>query len=61
MRSMAETQAEIDRAHPTLHCTVCHRDQANDGMGWVLGWPKCCGYTMTLDGHSTRCNPGGVA
>jgi hypothetical protein len=40
----------------SVHCTVCHRDQPVDAASCLEGgWPKCCGYTMTMDSHATRC------
>jgi hypothetical protein len=43
------------RSHPKLiagqvWCRSCGRTTMTDAA-WALqhGWPKCCGYTMTLD------------
>lgn len=36
-------------------CTQCgnsHRVNAN--FAFKTGWPKCCGYTMTIDSPSER-------
>ena len=36
-------------------CTVCGRAQkVNCGDAMRSGWPKCCGYTMTLDSPLER-------
>lgn len=44
---------KLDRG--LVFCTVCNRKQAVD-VGYALshGWPKCCGYTMSLDSPSER-------
>ncbi len=40
----------------TVWCTVCGRQQQVDAVGAALddGWPKCHGYTMTLDSPEER-------
>lgn len=36
-------------------CTSCGRVQAVNGAGCLhSGWPKCCGYTMTIDSPDER-------
>jgi len=31
-------------------CRTCRREQAVDAADALRrGWPKCCGYTMTID------------
>lgn len=36
-------------------CTQCGRSQRVDGAHCLLhGWPKCCGYTMTIDSPKER-------
>lgn len=36
-------------------CTDCGRSQRVDGGECLRnGWPKCCGYTMTIDSPSER-------
>jgi len=41
-----------------VHCTTCHRDQPIDPVQALAeGWPKCCGYTMTIDRNEVRCAP----
>ena len=39
--------------HRRVYCLECgsEKDVAN---GLRDGWPKCCGYTMTIDHPSTR-------
>lgn len=36
-----------------LRCTACgrvERPTPDDGISYIRsGWPKCCGYTMTLE------------
>lgn len=51
---------DIAAASPTIArgqvwCTVCERMQRVDGAQCLRsGWPKCCGYTMTLDSPRER-------
>lgn len=51
---------ELANCHPTIRrgmvwCTVCGRSQrVNTAEAFRSGWPKCCGYTMTLDSPSER-------
>lgn len=46
--------------HPKLSrgqvwCQRCYRTQKVDGSKAMLfGWPKCCGYTMTIDSPEER-------
>jgi hypothetical protein len=36
-------------------CTTCGRSQAvNVSECMKIGWPKCCGYTMTIDSPEER-------
>ena len=36
-------------------CTVCGRSQIVDSANALQhGWPKCCGYTMTIDSPEER-------
>ena len=38
-------------------CTVCGRSKAVDsGRCLAHGWPKCCGYTMTIDSPDEQAN-----
>lgn len=52
--------ASIAKAHPKLErglvwCTVCgKRLSVNAEFVMKLGWPKCCGKTMTLDSPEER-------
>lgn len=45
----------MGNVHPKLTrgivwCTVCGRsEKVNAGHALEHGWPKCCGYTMTID------------
>lgn len=38
-------------------CTVCGKvEKVNSSECLREGWPKCCGYTMTLDSPEERKN-----
>ena len=42
-------------ARGRVWCTVCGRSRAVDGAQCLQrGWPKCCGYTMTIDSPHER-------
>lgn len=47
--------------HPKLTrgkvwCKTCSREANVDPTScFKYGWPKCCGYTMTIDSPSERC------
>ncbi|MCD6006864.1 hypothetical protein [Halomonas sp. IOP_31] len=47
-------------SHPSLQrgmvwCAVCGRSQRTDAAGSLQhGWPKCCGFTMTIDSPEER-------
>lgn len=47
-------------SHPKLKrgrvwCTECGRSEPVDSaVALAFGWPKCCGYTMTLDAPNER-------
>lgn len=52
---------EIVKSVPQLKrgkvwCTVCGRTENVDSSEALRrsGWPKCCGYTMTIDSPSER-------
>lgn len=51
---------EMGMSHPKLArgqvwCTKCGRsERANSGAALKYGWPKCCGYTMTIDSPEER-------
>lgn len=60
---MAEKLYEtIAQSHPKLTrglvaCRTCGREQRVDSANALrTGWPKCCGYTMTLDVEDVRAN-----
>ena len=45
--------------HPKLSrrqvwCKECGRTEKVDGNPLRDGWPKCCGYTMTIDAPDER-------
>jgi len=42
-------------ARGRVWCVVCGRTMKTNS-GWCLefGWPKCCGYTMTIDSPDER-------
>lgn len=45
--------------HPKLSrrqvwCTVCGHAEKVGGNPMANGWPKCCGYTMTIDSPEER-------
>lgn len=50
----------LAQCHPSLArgmvwCTVCKRKQKVDAADCFRnGWPKCCGYTMTIDSPQKR-------
>jgi hypothetical protein len=36
-------------------CTSCgHSRRVDGGNAMRFGWPKCCGYTMTIDSPEER-------
>ena len=49
------TYAKIATSHPSLQrgqvwCRTCGQTQRTDSAASIRnGWPKCCGYTMTID------------
>ncbi len=48
--------AEIPQlARGIVWCTICERSQrVNSSAALSQGWPKCCGYTMTVDSPEER-------
>lgn len=52
---MPDLYSTLARSHRKLErgrvwCRTCGRSQANDSATSLRhGWPKCCGYTMTID------------
>lgn len=57
MPTLHETLA---KSHPKLQrgrvwCRTCGRTQRVDSANALrTGWPKCCGYTMTIDAPDER-------
>lgn len=51
---------KLDFSHPKLErgqvwCRQCGATQRVDsGFAMRNGWPKCCGYTMTIDAPNER-------
>ncbi len=51
---------KMAQSHPSLQrgmvwCTVCGRSESVRSAGALQhGWPKCCGYTMTIDSPEER-------
>lgn len=42
-------------ARGKVWCNTCGREQSISGVGAMQnGWPKCCGYTMTIDSPEER-------
>lgn len=55
-RQLYATLAARAKLGKNIHCTTCHRDQPVDPVQALAdGWPICCGQTMTIDPHETRC------
>lgn len=52
---MSDLYQQIAQSHPSLTrgevwCRQCGSSQRVDiAEAFRAGWPKCCGYTMTLD------------
>ena len=54
------TMNKIGEVHPSLtrnrvwctHCGLTHK--VNSSYALQYGWPKCCGYTMTIDSPEER-------
>lgn len=53
---------KIANSHSSLKrgqvwCLECgHTENVSSANCLANGWPKCCGYTMTIDDPSTRTN-----
>lgn len=51
---------KLGNVHPKLSrgqvwCYECGRTQkVNSGYAMRYGWPKCCGYTMSIDSPEER-------
>lgn len=37
-----------------VYCDTCERTEQISGANFRTGWPKCCGYTMSLDSPQER-------
>lgn len=54
---------KLARSHPSLErgmvwCRQCGRSQRVDSaVALASGWPKCCGYTMTIDSPEEQAGP----
>mgnify|MGYP001569843256 CR=1 FL=1 len=54
-RKIGATHVTLAKAHPKLErgqvwCRHCQATQHVDSaVALKYGWPKCCGYTMTID------------
>lgn len=49
---IAEKVPQIARGK--VWCRTCRREENVDGVQALRrGWPKCCGYTMTIDHPDT--------
>ena len=50
---------KIAQSHPSLArgkvwCRTCRREESVDAADCLrTGWPKCCGFTMTIDHPDT--------
>ena len=55
-KRMYDETAEIPQIkRGIVWCTKCGRSQrVNGSMALQLGWPECCGYTMTIDSPEER-------
>ena len=61
--SPTQLHHDLAQSHPSLSrgevwCTVCGRHEYVNSAyalaGKRGGWPKCCGYTMTIDSPEER-------
>lgn len=56
---VSELHEKIAESHPSLRrgqvwCRTCGREKRIDSaLAIRFGWPKCCGYTMTIDHPDT--------
>lgn len=51
--SLVTTIPQLQRGK--VWCTVCGKSQSvNSGQALQSGWPRCCGYTMTIDSPEER-------
>lgn len=45
---LARSHASLERG--MVWCRQCGNSQlVNSALALATGWPKCCGYTMTID------------
>lgn len=57
---MSHIHDKIAASHPKLTrgmvwCRHCGRSQnVNSAHALAAGWPKCCGFTMTIDAPEER-------
>lgn len=57
---MSGLHSAMAASHPSLTrgqvwCTVCgSTSYVNSATALRFGWPKCCGYTMTIDSPAER-------
>ncbi len=52
MMTLADDLSQIPQfKRGKVWCKTCGREQRLDAVKATLstGWPKCCGYTMTID------------
>lgn len=54
--NFAKTVSEVPQlARGRVWCTSCGRTmKINSSTCMTGGWPKCCGYTMTIDSPDER-------
>lgn len=51
--AMASAHEKLARGR--VWCRTCGRSQRVDSAQCLAeGWPRCCGYTMTIDAPSAR-------
>ena len=57
---MQDLTTKLADCHPSLRrgmvwCTTCGRSEKVSSAHCLQnGWPKCCGYTMTIDSPEER-------
>lgn len=52
-RQMAQSHQKLRCG--TVWCRHCGRSQSvNSAHALAAGWPKCCGFTMTIDAPEER-------
>lgn len=48
--AISKSFTDIVGKHPTVYCHNCGSTETVDAIECLSnGWPKCCGYTMSLD------------